>query len=587
MDINVTKALREHCVKNFELAADASDDDVKKLARTKFIDGELTGETLKELTVSSTQKAAGELGDSIATKIVGSLTPLFEKLTEAVGSKAAPEAGTKETPDEKPKTEKAKTEPGDDAEYEKAYSRFKEELEESFAKKLEGIEKKIGARGGDSNEVLDTDVTSYDVLSKGIGVEKDPVRLRVKSVIERFDNTKTAATYTRKQWREAFRDQPITHNGQEVNKPTDLRKAMAAAWFKLMAVPEAMTQHDRDLCMHVLHNEPFKWVSEDSADARMLKDFERQSVWNAHAMGLDFRGQKAVTLINDSTSGGQYATPEFFDMDMILLPILGGELGPLCNIVDVPRGSAAQNFQVENPTFTADNTEGSGSALTLFTTDSYIANHDTTFFKAAGAMEVGRNFLEDAVPGMANQIVNAYGRKAQEWVDEQVAAGDGSTEPQGIIVASGTADITPTTPSSGTRTVTDALNLLFGVSKAFRNNYPSSQAAFIMTDTSYKRFRQIATGVTGDTRLLFGMKVEDYMLLDHPVAIVETGLTDSDIAFAQCGGYRLYRRQGIRFTREDRGKTLILASSVLIHADMRYGGQLDRGGYAAVMDAAA
>jgi hypothetical protein len=108
------------------------------------------------------------------------------------------------------------------------------------------------------------------------------------------------------------------------------------------------------------------------------------------------------------------------------------------------------------------------------------------------------------------------------------------------------------------------------------------QAAFGMTDTTYKKLRSIATGVTGDTRLIFGEDVEGYTLFGHPVAIIATTMTNDDIFFAQMGGYRLYRRQGARFRRTMEGITLTKTNTMLVAADMRFGGQLDRGGYAAV-----
>jgi HK97 family phage major capsid protein len=291
-------------------------------------------------------------------------------------------------------------------------------------------------------------------------------------------------------------------------------------------------------------------------------------------------------LINDNTSGGQYAVPQFFDYDYILLPVLGNELAPLCHIIDVPRGSAAANFTILNPSFAAANTEG--SAVSAFDATAMVANHTTTFYRAAGFILLGLNFLSDAVPGLADEVLSRYGAKAAEWLDNMVAVGDGTTQPQGIMVASGTVNITLNTPTTGPYVLSDISRLLFGVPKQYRNNYPKEQAAFGMTDTAYGKIRAIATGVTGDTRLIFGMDLESYKLFDHHAGILSGSsigsvtMTNDDLFFCQLGGYRLYRRQGVRFYRETAGKTLRLANEMLIGADMRYGGQLDRGSYAAV-----
>ena len=88
--------------------------------------------------------------------------------------------------------------------------------------------------------------------------------------------------------------------------------------------------------------------------------------------------------------------------------------------------------------------------------------------------------------------------------------------------------------------------------------------------------------MTGDTRLVFGEDVESYRLFGHPVLIEEAGMTNDLMIFAQMKGYRLYLRQGPRFIREDRGATLVRANTFLVGVDLRAGGRLDLGGYAAV-----
>ena len=197
-------------------------------------------------------------------------------------------------------------------------------------------------------------------------------------------------------------------------------------------------------------------------------------------------------------------------------------------------------------------------------------------------MEFGLNFLEDAVPGVIENVVGRYMAKANEWLDEQVAIGDGTTEPEGIFVTSGVTNPTIATATTGPYVIGDFTEVLFAVQKAYRTAFPASRAAYIMTDPAYYLVRSIATGVTGDTRLIFGMDIESYMLFGHPVAIVATGLTNDQFAFLQCGGYRLYRRQGPRFRMTKEGRTNFLANTMTLAADMRWGGQLDRVGYAAV-----
>ena len=459
---------------------------------------------------------------------------------------------------------------------------FEKRIDTAIEKRLSAMDLEVRkARGGDG-------IDAWDVLKKGINGNDDPVAIRVKNAVERFDDTKTAATYQHRQFKDLY-NRPITYQGVEMNKPTPRKQAMVAAWMKFKTYPEYMTDHDKDIVQYILHNEKF-FADDQSTESRKLTDHERAQVWNnghSHVwkQSADRIKDHTKALIDDSTSGGQHAVPEFFDTTVIITPVLGNMIAPLVDMMDVPRGSAAQGFQMGNLSLAAANTEG--SAVSLFTTTGFIVNHDTTFFRAAGFIEIGQNFLLDAVPQMGAEIMAEYMRVHGTWLDQQIATGDGTTEPQGIIVASGTTDITPANPSTNTLTIGDVLELLFGVALAFRRmGGDPRRAAFGMTDSTYQRIRSIATGVTGDTRLVFGMDVEDYMLFNHPVAIEENGLTNADIFFSQLWGYKLYRRQGPRPIRAEGGDTLTRQNSILLGLDCRYGGQLKRGGYAAVIDSA-
>ena len=119
-----------------------------------------------------------------------------------------------------------------------------------------------------------------------------------------------------------------------------------------------------------MHNEKF-FIEDFSEESRKLRDFEIDDVRKGH---LNF----TKALIDDGTSGGQNAVPEFFDTDLIVLPILDKEnIAQYVNMIDVARGSAAQGATIGNPTLAAANTEG--SAVGLFSTASLVAAHDTTF----------------------------------------------------------------------------------------------------------------------------------------------------------------------------------------------------------------
>jgi HK97 family phage major capsid protein len=539
-----------------------SEDAAQKFAFAKLADGTLTMDKVTELTKSATDKAA-ELADAIATKTA---TAVSTAVADALKSLLPPKPETPATP-ETPAVKSS------------------DELLAEFKTKMKEYEDNFDAKLKAKLDELPSGITGghvFDVLKLGAGIDKDdsPVNVHVKAVSSKFGTTKTQAFRTTKT---AHPEHKIIRkhgsHGPILENPSEFEKAMGSVWCKYLICPNHLTENDHLILSHILHKEKFI-VHGHAADSGIVTPSDIKAPRLLDAKERHDMLTKATVLIADNTGGGAYATPEFFDTNFILLPILGNELAPLTNIVDVPRGLAAQGFTMGNPSWNSGSTEG--TAITAFTTDSFIGNHDFTFFRAAGAIKFGLNFLEDAVPGMVEAVMGRIMAKAAEWADEQVAIGDGTTEPEGIFSASGTTNVTIATPTTGPYVIGDLTEVLFAVAKAYRTAYPASRAAFVMTDTMYYLVRSIATGVTGDTRLIFGMNVEDYMLFNHPVAIVATGMTNDQFAFLQCGGYRLYRRQGVRFRQSSEGITNILANQMVLGYDMRFGGGLDRGGYAAV-----
>ena len=545
--------LKTYMVENFGLAADATEEALKTAVSEKIKSGELSLEKYDELV--STEKSATnrleELFQKQSEQTAKSLENAFAKMMEA------------SKPTEEPKPEPESTEKSADEKYEELLNARMQEMEKKFAEKFGD------AKGGDDGAEL---------MKMAYEDNDEPRNLRVKSAIERYNHNLTAQTYKSGHSKHmGLHGQPMEYNGKEVNRSTDRTKYMTSVWMKFQMFPENMTETETETVRYILHREKFHVPDADpkKTESRLLTPSERDEIYSAYKNCYK-------TVIDNSGTGGEYAVPEFFDMDLIVTPTLADEnIASFCNVVPVNRGSSAQNFVLGRPTI-GSHTEG--SALTPFSTTGFITNHDTDFFRAMGAIEVGKNFAEDAHPRRVSEIQERFRESAGLWFNEQIVAGDGTTEPQGITVASNTVDVTPANPTTGAVTLNDAMDMLFGVGKAHRQKGGRMNAAYIMTEDAYKRFRRIATGVTGDTRLVFGDDIESYEIFNHPVLIEENGLDNTTATFAQLKGYRLYLRQGLRFFREDRGATLTYKNSFIIGCDLRAGGQLDEGAYAAVVD---
>lgn len=551
--------LKKWLVENGYLAADAKDDEVEPAAEKAMSEKKLTLAKYRELSADvSAQRAefAKSISDPILTAVkeqgaaLSGLSNSIQSLVTVLTPKQAKGGDPTETADEDT----------DEPEEYKVDDRV-----------FSAVEKHLADKGykpaGDDNHaakgVLKLAATFHD--------EKDPETVRVKRAAERFADNRTQRKHTKGIWA----GQPMSYQGEDIDEATPRDNALYHAWFKMQVCPESLSEHDKDLCAYIVETKRFVNTDANSAAPRKLTP-EEVAEWKYRIN----RGIKAPLLDDTATSGGAYSVPEFFDRNSIVVPLLDMEISPWVNVVDVPRGSAAQNFVFG--TFTVTKT-AEGSAASAFDATSLIANKDTTFFPAQCILEVGRDYLSDAVPHIGSLIMGQMNRAFGAWADEQIISGDGTTEPQGILNASGTVAVPSTNSVGGPLEIADLVNLRFGVGKAHYRNYDRSRANYAMTETAYARFRGKSTGVTNDDRLLFGDNLDSYELLGHKVGNPNYGMGNSNIVFCQFGGYRWYRRQGVQFVTETGGSTLLYSNLAAIVGRTRNGGQLDRGAYAAVM----
>jgi HK97 family phage major capsid protein len=401
---------------------------------------------------------------------------------------------------------------------------------------------------------MSTTISSQDILN--LAAESDDVR--VKSPSERYATTRYVGKHVRS-------GQSVRYRGREVELPSQLETAKAGVFLKFLGkrsgINVNIAEHERALLDETIQNDG--WCGKVGTEWR-----------------TGIRGESVKALLNDSTSGGHELVPDWFDDALITFPLLHSEILPEVDLRDVPRSSNIDGASVGNPTVTWGTAEG--TAASLFDTSNFVSQLTTAIHPVAISIEVGNDFLSDTAMNVGEVLLQNIGQRMLEELDRVVVAGNGTSEPQGIVNASGVVQVSAVTPTTGPLTYNDALNLCFGVAKQYRA--PAYRPGYIMTDTAYKRFRSIATGVTGDTRPLFGMDVNVYELLQYPAHIEQTGLANNQILFGALQKYRLYRRQGVesRFTSE--GQTLTLKNTSLLQIRGRFGGRVLDANAFAVMD---
>jgi HK97 family phage major capsid protein len=407
--------------------------------------------------------------------------------------------------------------------------------------------------------------------------------IRVRGAHEQYDGTKRAATYpmqTSKGMRHPLAGQPVVvgENRRQVDMPSDRDKAISGAWFKWHVasqlapnVPAAwrLNDHEKDLLQYALRHE--KWGGVIGGDCESVPG----------AVGVKnrtLRDGEIKAIVDDTTSGGLEIAPIVFDDAVILFPVLFGELFPLVNLVEIPRGRRIEGASITNPTLTSGGSVTDNTLIPLNTTASFIAAFDTLIFVVHGAIEFGMDLLSDTPIDLAGVVSQKYGEVLQGWLDEQIAGGDGTTEPEGITVASGTTSVSH---SSAAPTVGGYESLLFAVPKRYKQGVPAANVVFCANETTYSRARGIAVG-TSDARRVFGMDQENYSLFNHPYKIAYY-LANTRIFFAVMRRYRMYRRMGMTLRMDNTGRELMLRNKVLLTMRARFGGQIEDGRAAGVV----
>ena len=533
--MKVTAKLKSWLVENKDLPADSMDADVKTAAATALVDGDLTADLLTTLTADADGKSANVLETTLG-KIMDRLESL-EKTPEVKEEKAV------ETPAE----EKTAEEPSD--------------INKAFA----GTSPTPASGSEESGKV------------------------NVLGMKDLYDTTKQTLTYPMEMMKGENRKHPL--GGRPVprvdggigsmEESSELEKAYNAAYIRwslesqkggVQGIPAQlrMTERDKQLIQYALHEE--KWagvingVGSEVEGTMALKSAQKLKDFHIKA------------ILDDATSGGLEIAPISFDNALIVIPVLFGEFFPSVNVVNITRGRRIEGGSVASVTINSGGADGTN--IPLENTAGFISAFDTTIFVADGAIEFGLDFLSDSPTNIMDLVERDYGNKMLEYLDTQICTGDGTTEPEGIMNATGTTSVAATNGATGPPTVGDYEGLMFGVAKNYKTGHPNNRIMFGANETTYRRARGIAVGGT-DQRRVFGMTHNDYLLFGHPYGINES-FTNRQSFFGVMPRYRMYRRlaPSVKVTTE--GKTLVRGNLALMTVRGRFGGQVEDGSAFAV-----
>lgn len=569
--MKLTEALRKYLREQCGVAAGATDDDYRKAVTAAIMEGKLTPAKLAELTEvksEAEERVGGMIADAtkhLATK---------DDVAKAVAGldwksiiQAATGAGVTTPPVPTPPDQKDVKTPAGGDEQTVPLSAVKGMIDSAIA----------AVSGGDGGIAKNP----QSLITRGHGGQGglEAHSVRVKKAIDRWDGTKSVATYRDRPNMGELKGQPIQHLDRTLHTPSQADKAVIGAFAKFLVGCDIgqpffrMSEHEKDLVEYAVKELP--WVGfvggEGDGPRDLLIDGRK----------LTELEQKA--LLNDGTSGGVNAVPVIYDDQAVMAPIQTGELFPLVNTTSLARGRIVRAFSIGEPTISSGVPEG--TPIPLFDTTGFISSLDTTIYPCVGAVEIGLDFEEDSPANFGQIMIDQYGMVHLRWLDDQIALGDGTTEPLGIFNTGTLTVVQSVNGPGGPNTLSDLEALIFGVDRKYRRA-AGGRMVFIMNDQTYRRFRTIATATGWNTRL-FGENYENYSVLGYPVKIIPD-VPNNKIAFVNLAFYRMYRRQGLQVKSTTEGRELTLKNLRLIVVRALWGGRLLQGGAGSIMvDAAA
>jgi HK97 family phage major capsid protein len=539
--MRLTVALKAWLEKHCEVSSGASDDEYKEAAAKALISGTLSQEKLAELSVDPKAEQAGQLMTKLDSAI-SAISTLAESMAEEK---------KKVSPDGK---EPEKKEP-EKASEEKTKDKVPERKEPSAMSK------------------------AFASMSTPGGVEEGgkDIEVRVKEAAESYGTEKRTLLYpkrTKGGQPHSFAGQPVMDyvvGGRVMETSSERDKAIIGAWAAYQCAIalkggsktlawQGLPQHHKELVMHALHNE--RWGG--ASDGGNFADICNRK--------LTPREIKA--LIDDAVSGGIEAAPIVFDSEVIQAPLLNGELYPLTNRISLDRGRRVEGISVGTVTSSWGGIDD--TAIALFNTASYVSEFNTTIHRWQGAVRVGLDFLSDTPIDFGAIFTAQYGERLLEDLDDVIADGNGTSQPEGVMQKSGIG----TSAWGGATSLGNYESLRFGVAKQEHGPGVAASAVFCGNETSYQRARAIPVGAS-DARRLGGMNYDSYSWMERPYKINAT-LGNTEIFYAILARYRMFVRRGLTIRTSTEGDTLIRNNEMLISVTARYGGQLERAACGAI-----
>ena len=376
--------------------------------------------------------------------------------------------------------------------------------------------------------------------------KKDTGRIRVKAPSERLSEKRYIGKHCKTK-------QPIvTAYGQEASTPSEKSLAQTGVYLKQSArragIDVEISEFEKALWSEMIEQE--QWASFNGDPGQ----------------NVVYEKGRVKALLDDAPSGGLEIAPISFDSDIVSNVLLSGELFPFIDRKPVSRGRRIEGASVGHPTIVWGTAEGTEGTLQDFS--SYVSAIDTTIYAGTCFCEVGRDFLSDSPVNVGQVLTDRISEAYLKEMDDIIADGNGTTQPEGVMQKSGTTSVT----FGSAMSIGNMESLLFAVAKQYRKA-PGNTFMFAGNETSYQRFRAIPVGAS-DARRIFGLDHEAYQCFPPRRFAINEDLGNTELFAGDMKRYRMYERLGLSTQWSTEGKSLLRSNTALLAVRFRYGGQV-------------
>lgn len=301
-----------------------------------------------------------------------------------------------------------------------------------------------------------------------------------------------------------------------------------------------------------------KWVREQMGDQQKEENevYKRAfAAWmtdrshNAEAFWRDGDPDHIKAMNEGTDAEGGYLVPEDWRDELIRDPgVPGSVIRPFCRVIRTSRDAGNM------PTFGNVTWAGidEGGAFTGAESTPTIGQVAFTIWKTGGLVRTSTELLQDEAHNLPSVLAQVFNEAKGRYEDEQIIAGDGTTEPEGLRTAS----ITDVLMASATAVVAaDVHKLYFALPQQFRQN-----STFYSTSSMMQQLNGINSASNGQKFTIDLSSAPSDRFMGRPTALFDgTGWDDATAiaaneevgAFGNFQNYYQIDRVGVTIKRND------------------------------------